>query len=180
MTLEQALGKNHFPKAMIDRMELVTVNYLGFDHHLHQGQIVVDKVVAKDVRQIFHEIETTGYPISRAVPIVAYGWDDDASIADNNTSAFNYRHVIGPNQQTNKLSNHSYGRAIDLNPRINPFVSKDGKSPRPYDLSQPGTLAVHSKVTQIFLRHGWKWGGNWRNGKDYQHFEKLDHLSPLK
>ncbi len=50
------------------------------------------------VKQIFDEIEATGYPITKVVPIVAYEWDDDASIADNNTSAFNYRHVIGPGQ----------------------------------------------------------------------------------
>lgn len=24
----------------------------------------------------------------------------------------------------------------------------------------------------IFRRHGWKWGGDWNNSKDYQHFTK--------
>lgn len=25
---------------------------------------------------------------------------------------------------------------------------------------------------KIFMKHGWSWGGNWSNKKDYQHFEK--------
>ena len=131
------------------------------------------RVVAKDVKHIFDEIEATGYPITKVVPIVAYKWDDQASIDDNNTSAFNYRHVIGPGQNSAKLSNHSFGRAIDLNPGINPFVAKDGTSPRPYDPSKPGTLTLKSPVTQIFLTHNWKWGGQWMKGKDYQHFERV-------
>jgi hypothetical protein len=24
----------------------------------------------------------------------------------------------------------------------------------------------------LFIQHGFKWGGNWRTVKDYQHFEK--------
>ena len=176
MSRKEALGNNHFPSTILDRMELVTVTYRGFDNHRHQGQIVVDKAIAEDVRQIFREIEATGYPITKVVPIVRYGWDDDRSIADNNTSAFNYRHVMGPGQQTTKLSNHSYGRAIDLNPKINPFVAKDGTTPRPYDPSKLGTLTLRSSVTQIFLKHHWRWGGQWRSGKDYQHFERLDNL----
>lgn len=177
MTRREALGDNHFPKAFVDRMELVTVTYRGFDSRRHQGQIVVDKAIAKEVRLIFDEIEATGYPIKKVVPIVRYRWDDQASIDDNNTSAFNYRHVIGPGQRTDKLSNHSYGRAIDLNPFINPFVAADGTTPRPYDPSKPGTLTLQSPVTQIFLKHHWKWGGQWHGGKDYQHFEKLEGVA---
>ncbi len=176
MTREQALGHNHFPVKVLQKMEIVTVTYNGFDHRRHQGQIVVDRAVAKEVKQIFDEIEATGYPITKVIPIVAYRWNDQASIDDNNTSAFNYRHVIGPGQNGAKLSNHSYGRAIDLNPRINPFVAADGSSPRPYDPSKPGTLTLTSPVTRIFLKHHWKWGGSWHSGKDYQHFEKLDGL----
>lgn len=172
MTRAEALGKNHFPADVLARMEVVTVTYNGFNHIRRQGQIVVDRMIAKEVKQIFDEIQATGYPITKVVPIVAYGWSDDASIADNNTSAFNYRHVIGPGQDTTKLSVHAYGRAIDVNPKINPFVAADGSTSRPYDPSKPGVLTLHSPVTQIFLRHGWEWGGSWKTGRDYQHFDK--------
>ena len=173
MSRAEALGRNHFPSRILREMEVVEVSYNGFDHKRHRGQIVVNRAVSADVKAIFAEIERTGYPITKVVPIVDYGWDDDASIADNNTSGFNYRHVMGPGQDTSALSHHAYGRAIDLNPKINPFVSRSGESPRPYRPGQPGVLTLKSPVTQIFLRHGWKWGGSWVSGKDYQHFEKM-------
>jgi len=172
MTRAEALGGNRFPPAVLAKMEVVTVTYNGFDHRRHQGQIVVDRVFAGEVKRIFDEIEATGYPIEKMVPIVAYGWNDDASVEANNTSAFNYRHVILPEGEQKRLSHHASGRAIDLNPRINPFVARDGHSTHPYDPSKPGTLTLKSKVTQIFLRHGWTWGGTWHE-RDYQHFEKM-------
>lgn len=174
MTRAEALGNNRFPAQILAKMEIVVVSYNGFDHLKHQGQIVVDRAIASEVKAIFAEIETTGYPITKVVPIVAYRWDDDASIADNNTSAFNYRHVIGPGQNTTKLSHHSYGRAIDINPKINPFVGADGSTSRPYEPGKPGVLTLGSRVTKIFLKHGWTWGGSWRSGHDYQHFEKMN------
>ena len=170
--INAALANNHFPQAIIDRMQLVPVYYLGFDKRRHVGQIVVDADVAEEVAEIFNEIEQAQYPIKKVVPIVSYNWNDQDSINDNNTSAFNYRNVIGPGQRKHKLSNHSFGRAIDLNPQINPFVDAKGESPRPYDPSRRGTLTLKSPVVQIFLKYGWTWGGSWKGGKDYQHFEK--------
>ena len=173
MTRAQALGNNHFPRAILDRMALVTVYYHGFDGRRHRGQIVVNKDVAEDTKEIFAELEQIGYPITKVVPIVKYGWSDQASINDNNTSAFNYRIAIVPGVRSTKLSNHSFGRAIDLNPLINPFVSSSGASARAYDPDVEGTLTLTTPATQIFLEHGWSWGGQWKGGKDYQHFEKV-------
>lgn len=172
LSRDQALGHNSFPKSFLDRMEVVTVFYRGFDGLRHEGQIVVERAVAKEVRAIFDEIEASGYRIRKVVPIVAYGWSDSASIADDNTSAFNYRHVIVPGQTSGNLSAHSYGRAIDLNPKENPFVSASGSSPRPYNTKNPATLTLQSSPVKIFIRHGWKWGGQWKGGRDYQHFSK--------
>ncbi len=172
MTRAQALGGNQFPATALRSMAVVTVRYKGFDGRLHQGQIVVNRKVAREVAQIFEEIRASGYPIRKVVPIVKYGWHDQASIDDDNTSAFNYRHVIGPGQDTRQLSLHSYGRAIDLDPFENPFMPAHGPGPRPYDPSKPGTLTKDSAVTKIFLRHGWRWGGNYAGAKDYQHFDK--------
>ena len=174
MTREQALGHNHFPARVLARMELVDVTYNGFDRRRHAGQIVVDRAVAKEVKEIFDEIEATGYPIAKVVPIVAYGWDDSASDRDNNTSAFNYRHVMAPGHTLSRLSNHSFGRAIDLNPLINPFVGSNGANAGMYHPSKRGTLTLNSAVTQIFLKRGWRWGGTWVQYHDYQHFEKPD------
>ena len=172
MSREAALKGSEAPPKLLSRMEVVSVLYNGFDGKTHQGQIVVDRSVAGEVKEIFEEIRASGYPIAKVIPIVKYRWKDQESILDNNTSAFNYRTVIVPGQRSNKLSGHSFGRAIDLNPKLNPFVSADGKSSRPYDPRKPGTLTLHSRVTQIFLKHGWIWGGSWKGGRDYQHFSK--------
>ena len=151
---------------------MVTVRYNGFDGEVHEGQLVVNKRIAVEVKVIFEEIRATGFPISKCVPISEYGWDDDRSIADNNTSAFNYRFALVPGPKPVHLSRHAYGMAIDINPKINPFVGANGFQANQYHPGRPGTLSSNSAVTKIFLRHHWKWGGRWRNGHDYQHFEK--------
>jgi hypothetical protein len=33
-------------------------------------------------------------------------------------------------------------------------------------------LLSSSKAVQIFKKYGWKWGGDWKDTKDYQHFQK--------
>jgi peptidoglycan LD-endopeptidase CwlK len=94
----------------------------------------------------------------------------------NNTSGFNYRMIAG----TERLSNHARGRAIDINPLLNPCIRGDFVQPAgaAYDPSRPGTLTTDSPVTQFLKARGWIWGGDWASGrdgkplKDYQHFEK--------
>ncbi len=172
LTRKQALANNKFPQHILDKMSLVEVTYLGFDNKQHRGQLVVDCALALEVKQIFIELERAKYPIKKVVPIVRYKWNDQASINDNNTSAFNYRRVIMPGTKSNKLSAHAYGRAIDLNPYLNPYVSASGKKPRPYRPGKPGVLTRTSPAVKIFVKHGWTWGGNGKRAKDYQHFSK--------
>ncbi len=110
------------------------------------------------------------FPIEKVVPIVAYGWDDETSMRDNNTSAFNYRFVQG----TEILSNHSYGRAIDINPLFNPYVKGSVVQPHgaTYSPARSGTIVDKDSVVLLFEGVGWTWGGHWQNLKDYQHFER--------
>lgn len=120
------------------------------------------------------------YPIERMQLIDAYHADDLKSMAANNTSAFNYRPVAG----TNKLSNHSYGLAIDINPRINPYINSHKKltptNGAVYQCRDPKKckgkyarymIQKNSKITKIFKKYGFSWGGDWVYSKDYQHFE---------
>lgn len=153
-------------------MEVVTVRYVGFDGLEHEGQIVVDKDLAREVREIFEEIRSSKFPIRKVTPVVRYGWDDHRSMADNNSSGFNYRGQVTASGQARVLSNHAFGRAIDIDPAQNPYISKSGKATGTYDPSKRGTLTRDSAVVRIFLKSGWKWGGNWPGNKDYQHFEK--------
>jgi hypothetical protein len=106
-------------------------------------------------------------------PIAVYGADDDVSMAHDNTSAFNCRRVAG----TSVWSVHAYGRAVDVNPVENPYVSASGAvSPpagRPYaDRTdwRPGMVLPRHVPVRAFAYSGWGWGGSWRHSKDYQHF----------
>lgn len=166
------LGFGKFPEHIVRRMRLVDVDYLGFDGLTHRGQIVVDSSLGGEVKQIFRELRSIGYPIKKVVPISRYGWDDKRSMADNNTSGFNYRRQVTPRGKSRVLSNHAFGRAIDLNPLLNPYVSSTGQSSSTYDPLVRGTLTRESAAVKVFTKRGWKWGGNWTGSKDYQHFEK--------
>ena len=148
-------------------MAVAEIPYWGFDGKEHVGQLVVRRDLVPEVKAIFSEIRAVKFPIAKMVPISKYRGDDEASMADNNTSGFNYRKIKG----SRRLSNHAFGKAIDINPLINPFVSKH-RSTSKYDPKARGALTAESPVVRIFKRHGWSWGGEWKRVKDYQHFEK--------
>jgi hypothetical protein len=169
MTLEQALAGINVPNDICASLALVHVRHVGFDGAEHDGQLVVHGELADEVRAVFTELLARRFPIEKIVPVVAYGWDDDASMADNNSSGFNYRVIAG----TDRLSNHAFGRAIDINPVQNPYVRIDGlvmPTGATYDTSVPGT--VTEDIAGLFTKLGWKWGGHWTDRKDWQHFDK--------
>jgi peptidoglycan L-alanyl-D-glutamate endopeptidase CwlK len=170
MSLEQALAGKEIPDEVRKSLTLVSVPYLSFDREVRKGQLVVHMEVAADVQEIFKKLLEMQFPIKQITPVVAYAWDDDASMAANNTSAFNYRVIVG----TDRLSNHSYGRAIDINPVQNPYTQRDGAvvpSGAYYDSAQPGTITA--EIATLFKLYDWQWGGDWQQQKDWQHFEKL-------
>lgn len=159
------------PNLILDQITLLNVEYLGFDSLIHRGQIIVNKSVEKEVVEIFKELLIEKFPIQKVIPINHYNWDDDLSMQDNNTSSFNYRTI----SNSNRLSTHALGLAIDINPKINPYFSKSGvKSPSngSYNKDQLGTITDTTKCFQIFKKYGWKWGGKWSHTKDFQHFSK--------
>jgi peptidoglycan LD-endopeptidase CwlK len=170
MNFEQAISGINIPANQIKQLELITVYYYGFDDKVHQGQLVVNKSAAKDLIEIFEFILESKFPIERVIPISKYYWSDDNSMNDNNTSCFNYRFVSG----TRVLSKHAAGLAIDINPKLNPYVKNEINSPSnsKYDLNIPGTISEDSPLTLEFKKRGWFWGGDWKNLKDYQHFQK--------
>ena len=113
-------------------LRVVTASYRGFDGRAHTGRIVVHRDVARDVLAVLRRLYAAGFPIRRMVPVDAYGGSDFRSIEADNTSAFNCRYVDG----TTRWSEHAYGRAIDLNPIENPYVTAAGTTShaasRPY------------------------------------------------
>jgi len=152
-------------------LSLINVYYFGYDSLIHRGQLVCHKSVANELKEIFIELYKIKFPIESVRPISLFEWNDEISMSSNNTSCFNYRTV----SNSNKLSEHSKGLAIDLNPKYNPYISSKGViSPKngEYNNKNIGTIIVDSKVISIFKDKGWKWGGNWKRSKDYQHFSK--------
>ncbi len=122
MSFAEAVDGSTAPLEVIDSLSLVDVTYYSFDGLRHQGQIIVDARLEDDIYEIFQLIEKLKFPVGKVIPIVAYHWEDGDSMADNNSSGFNFRVI----DDTNKLSLHSFGRAVDINPVQNPVIYPTG------------------------------------------------------
>jgi D-alanyl-D-alanine carboxypeptidase len=113
-------------------LRLLRADYWGFDKRVHRGELIVHRDHARRVLVVLEKLFKAGYPIERLKLVDAYRADDDRSMAANNTSGFNCRRVSG----SSSWSEHAFGRAIDLNPLRNPYVTRGGRlSPpagRPY------------------------------------------------
>jgi peptidoglycan LD-endopeptidase CwlK len=170
VAFEEAVAGISIPQSILENLRLVDVYYYGFDDKLHKGQLVVHKEVVLDVIEIFELIRESRFPIDKVIPISKYGWSDEQSMQDNNTSAFNYRFISG----SRVISNHAAGLAIDINPALNPYIKNGNSLPENciYDTTKAGTILSDSELVKEFKRRGWQWGGDWKSLKDYQHFEK--------
>jgi hypothetical protein len=150
----------------------VRATSLGFDGRAHTGEVVVAGDVARDVVKVLRRLYVSRFPIHRMRLVDAYGGSDFRSIEADNTSAFNCRNVDG----TTRWSEHAYGRAIDVNPIENPYVSGGRTSHRasvPYLRRTPcrrGMACPGNVLVGAFQSIGWGWGGYWSGAKDYQHF----------
>jgi peptidoglycan L-alanyl-D-glutamate endopeptidase CwlK len=164
------------PEELRKRQRVVKLKYYSADGKIHQGQLVIDRDLVNDIKKVFALALKEHFPIHSVIPISDTRfrkdarWDDELSMEANNTSAFNYREITGGG----RLSNHAYGRAIDINPFQNPYVKGDLILPHgaKYDPSIAGTFTSDHPIVRAFLQLGWVWGGNWTSPKDYQHFEK--------
>ena len=172
------LGPSWHPGCPIEPRELrrVEVDFIGFDGQTQRGALIVNEEVAADVVAIFEQLLQLHYPIEKIRTVDNYpSADDEVSMEDNNTSAFNCRDIPG----TGRWSQHAFGRAIDLNPLLNPEVDQTGaiqpKTAAPYldrTRTDPGMLHAGDSAVRAFTDRGWRWGGDWRTPKDYQHFER--------
>ncbi|WP_162262386.1 M15 family metallopeptidase [Legionella brunensis] len=159
-------------------LRYIKLSYWGFDKKTHFGVLIVNKSLAKEVVQIFKSLYLQHFPIEQMQTMDAFKGNDDVAMAANNTSAFNCRPVTG---HPGIFSQHSYGRAIDINPKINPYVSGKRVTPRSSTKfvdrkkNYPGKITKDSFIYKLFTQNGWDWGGNWYDVQDYQHFEKRAH-----
>ena len=143
------------------------------------GEMVVNKSIAADVVEIFRRLYEAGYPIERMRLIDYWDADDERAMTANNSSSFNFRFI----SHTKKVSKHGMGMAIDINPLYNPYTKtlRGGKAIVEPSAGRPyldRNRKFKYKITRgdlcyrLFRKYGFRWGGDWKTMKDYQHFEK--------
>ncbi len=168
-----------YEPAEISYDDLVDIHVLHYDfnNQVQKGRLICNKKIGQKVLAVFKKLYDNAYQIEKIRLIEDYKGDDEASMRDNNTSCFNYRKIAG----SDKLSNHSFGLALDINPLYNPYVkrtkTKTVISPetatdyadrtRPF----PHKIDKDDLAYQAFTEQGFFWGGSWISVKDYQHFE---------
>jgi len=175
LSLEEVLRQRQAlpaPQKVLDKQRIVEVTYYSFDGRLHQGQIVVDVDLVTDVKGAFDLIRIIKFPVKSVIPFVDRRLmsEEEKASSMNNSSAFNYRLIAN----TNKLSNHAFGRAFDINPALNPLIKGDEVLPlaTKYDTKVPGTIVGDEEFVIYLKSLGWEWGGEWTDIKDFMHFEK--------
>lgn len=159
----------------LDELRYLRLSYIDFEGRPQTGEMVCNKRIADDLTAIFQALYEAAYPIRSIRLVDDFGGSDDASMAADNTSCFNYRVVPG----TGVLSSHALGLAVDINPLENPYVRSSGRVMPPEGEAYADRSAEFEHkivrgdlVWTLFHEHGFVWGGTWRRAKDYQHFEK--------
>lgn len=158
-----------------EELRYLRLLHRGFDGETHVGELVCHQDLAEDLLEVFRALYEAGYPIEKLRLIDDYKGDDEDSMADNNSSCFNFRTVAGKTE----LSNHATGRAVDINPLYNPYITPQGYTPlnagdyvdRSRDF--PHKIDEEDLCYRLFTQRGFEWGGHWSHAKDYQHFQRL-------
>jgi hypothetical protein len=168
----------------VEELRYVRTSHWNFEGAISTGELVVHRDEVEPLRTVFAALFDARFPIRRMTLVDDFGLaedpdlgaDDFASIEADNTSAFNCRLRTG---STTQFSEHSYGRAIDINPLENPYVGASGTTSHPLSVpyldrsvAEPGVILEDSTVVVAFEQVGWQWGGDWSSPKDYQHFSR--------
>ena len=184
---DRIIGKSYVENDDIDVSDLryLKVLHVNFDGNYQVGELIVNKSVAGEVLEIFEILCAEGYQI-HSMYLIDEFWAGDGESSDwysidaNNTSAFCYRAATG----SGKLSKHALGRAIDINPQQNPYVTYDSDGNPKYSHDNASdyvsgrssdkahVITTSDRAYELFTSYGWTWGGSWSSPKDYQHFQK--------
>jgi poly-gamma-glutamate synthesis protein (capsule biosynthesis protein) len=154
-----------------DDLSYLTVDHVTFDGGTARGELVVAAALAPRAVELFRRLWCLGFPIRQLRLVDDFGASDDASMAADNSSAFNFRVIAG----TDKLSQHALGRAIDINPVENPWRRPHRIEPEAgrafvdrRDV-RPGMFVRPGPVVAALDELGWEWGGDWRHAFDDHH-----------
>ena len=161
----------------VEDLRYIHVLHKDLDGKTHEGEMICNVYIAYDLLDIFQKLYAANYPIEKIRLVDEYNADDETSMRDNNSSCFNFRFI----SHTTRVSKHGLGLAVDINTLYNPYVKEvDGKK-----ILEPATAEKYTDRTKnfnykishedlcykLFKEHGFEWGGDWNDRKDYQHFE---------
>ena len=151
--------------------------HVDLNGETHEGEMIVNYHIAEDVLEILRQLYEANYPIERVRLVDEYDADDERSMEDNNSSSFNFRFI----SHTTRVSKHGLGLAVDINTLYNPYTKTvDGErivepvTGEPYldrEADFPYKIDHEDLCFKLFTEHGFEWGGDWEDRKDYQHFE---------
>jgi len=179
---DRIYGKSFKEDCTLPREDLRYLHVLHKDAEgkEHEGEMIVNRHIAEDVLEILKELYEADYPIEKIRLVDEYDADDEASMEDNNSSSFNFRFI----SHTTKVSKHGLGLAVDINTLYNPYTKMvDGErivepvTGEPYldrEADFPYKIDENDLCLKLFKEHGFEWGGDWKDRKDYQHFEVPD------
>jgi LysM repeat protein len=156
----------------------IWVRYIDFRGIARDGHLIMHRTLVTQTKRAFQTLYAWRFPIMVMEPMsVNLPGLTDKSVL---TSGYECRYVAG----TTTWSQHSYGRAIDVNPRQNPMIR--GTYPNHTYLDPPDSatwLAREKHWTGMlhaggavgaFTANGFTWGGRWKTLKDYMHFSTND------
>lgn len=177
--LERMQGKTYKDECTVPVSELryIHIMHKTLDGSSREGELVSNAKIAQLLLEIFKELYKADYPIEKIRLVDEYDANDEKSMADNNSSCFNFRFI----SFTRTVSKHGIGLAVDINPLYNPYIKMaDGaldiepSNSAPYvDRTAvfPYKIDHNDLAYKLFISHGFEWGGDWDGVKDYQHFE---------
>ncbi len=158
----------------------ITINRFNYSHVVARGSLIVRAGAVSDLLKVFKASFSKRFPVRSMKPTDAYyahgrrtpTQSDIAAMKADNTSAFNCRPVTG---NPYRVSQHSYGNAIDINTVRNPYVVGSRVYPswaRTYlnrKNVRTGMILRSGVIASTMRRNGWPWGARWAH-PDYQHF----------
>ncbi|MDX6298946.1 MAG: hypothetical protein QOF53_160 [Nocardioidaceae bacterium] len=158
----------------------VTINRFTYRHVVARGSLIVRASAVPDILRVFRAAFAERFPIRSMRPTdnyYAHGrrtptQSDVAAMRADNTSAFNCRPVTG---NPYRVSQHSYGNAIDINTVRNPYVvgrrvyPSFAKTYLNRSEVRTGMITRSGVIATMMRRNGWPWGARWSD-PDYQHF----------
>lgn len=159
----------------------------SYDGKVHLGQMVVHQYIEQKVVRLFLAMWQSGFPVYSVIPQSQFGYNDEQSMAANNSSGY----------RPENNSEHGKGSAFDINPYTNPFDAT-GYDPKRtiqpagarYNPNAKGAIVLGGPVQKLAAKLNLEWGGNWGNPNavplsdffvghkgffDWQHFQLSDN-----